>query len=164
MFLPSSLKKLLGMLSVAILIPASAVAQNATTNAPGSSTSEALATAMTNNGWAEARLVSAARDGDNLLIRVRFFASEGVSGTQNIYSSVSQNMWENEFYIVSGNKKYLILKDGAGKVLAPTFLTLRAGTPQAGSWSATFPAPPVGERATLHMHGIEPLGPFTVPE
>jgi len=117
-----------------------------------------------NNGWAKAELASAVRDGEKLTVRVRFKAAEGASGRQTVYSAMSGQMWKTDFYLVSGDKKYLILKDSADEPLAPSSLVLDGKAPQAGAWNATFPAPPAGEQATLHMLNVEPLGPFTVPE
>lgn len=123
-----------------------------------------LATSLLNNGWAEAALVGARRDGDSLHVSVRFKAAEGVSGNEILYSGFSTRMWETDFYIVADDKKYLIMKDSSDKPLAPSVLKLSSDEPQAGSWSATFPAPPTGAQATLYMLDVEPLGPFTVPE
>ncbi|PZO67770.1 MAG: hypothetical protein DI498_01945 [Paracoccus denitrificans] len=135
------------------------------TAAPAADASDAvLATSLTNTGMAEASLVSAVRDGDKLTVRVRFKATEGQTGTEVLYSSMSENSWQTDYYLVAGDKKYLILKDSAGKPLAPSSLSLNASNPMAGSWNATFPAPPAGETAMLHIGNVEPLGPFTVPE
>ncbi len=115
-------------------------------------------------GDVETRLVKAIRDGDKLTVTVRFrpLARKGTSEwNDTIYDKkMSEKEWEQHFYLTSGNKKYLILKDGDGKWLAPDELILKTG---AGSWSATFPAPPAGQKAVLHMRGLEALGPFTVP-
>lgn len=151
-------KMLLAAFSVAIFASGKVFAQEA-----ASSPNEPLATAMMNNGWASVGLVDVARDGEKLTVKVRFEAAEGVSGRETVYSGLPEEMWKTDFYIVSGDKKYLIMKDGAEKPLAPSSLVLKADAPQAGAWNATFPAPPAGAQATLHMLDIEPLGPFTVP-
>jgi len=126
-------------------------AASAQTTAPA-----ALATGLTEKGTTEASLVKALRDGDKLTITVRFRpVAKDLSGSETIY-----NQGVEEIYLVSANKKYLILKDGDGKWLAPSYLSLDKGL---GSWSAIFPAPPAGQKATLHMKGVEPIGPFVVP-
>lgn len=146
--------------TLGLMLCGNALAQG--TGAPASS--EPLATSMMNNGWAEASLISAKRDGDRLQVSVRFKASEGAKDSEYVYSKLSPASWETDFYILSENKKYLLMKDSADKPLAPDALLLNASYPQAGSWSATFPAPLAGEKATLYIQGLEPLGPFTVPE
>jgi len=116
-------------------------------------------------GDIETRLVKVIRDGDKLTVTVRFRPL--VKSTRRLYISdtiydkqMSEKEWEQNFYLTSGNKKYLILKDADGKWLAPDELVLRDG---GGSWNATFPAPPAGQKAVLYMRKLEPLGPFTVP-
>ena len=131
---------------------------------PASAQDAPLAKGYVTDGWAEASLASARRDGDKLLVVVRFKAAEGVEGVRTVFSSINQQSWDSDFYVVAGDKKYLLMKDAADQPLADGSLTLRAGTPQAGSWSGVFPAPPAGESATLYVKGVEPLGPFTVPQ
>ena len=140
-----------------------------TTAAPAG-TEAVLATGLTDGdtrvGTLEARLVKAIRDGDRLTVTVRFKPVKDLSKDESrdyetFYSSaMSENEWKQNFYLISGNKKYLILKDSDEKWLAPRELGLRGGT---GSWSAIFPAPPAGQKATLHMSHVEPIGPFIVP-
>lgn len=138
-----------------------AMAQEAT--APEPAAEMQPVTASLNNGWAQATLADARRDGDKLHLTVRFVASPDVKGTHVLYSVISANSWESDFYLLAGDKKYLLIKDASDIPVASSSLALRAGTPQAGSWSGTFPAPPAGESATLYLKDIEPMGPFTVP-
>lgn len=145
------------------LLGGTAVAQDA----PPASTEQApapLATSIAAGGLVEAHLVSAVRDGDNLTVKVRFQTITDEKRSKTVYSTLSTSNWESDFYIVSGNKKYLILKDSSGVPLAPAALTLDTTNPIAASWSATFPAPPAGQTAMLHILDVEALGPFTVPE
>ena len=153
--------------ALGFLLCATASAQ-ATTPVPPAGTETALATGLFASQWPkigdiEVRLVKAIRDGDKLTVTVRFRRLDKGEGfdTDWIYDKqMSAKEWEQNFYLTSGNKKYLILKDADGKWLAPDELKLQNG---GGSWSATFPAPPAGEKATLHMRKLEALGPFIVP-
>ena len=124
------------------------------------------ATALTSSGIAEVELSGIIRDGDKLTLRLRMKPVEAAKRTnETVYSSISDQAWEEEFYLLSGDKKYLLLKDSAGKPLASASLMLSVNdAPLAGSWNGTFPAPPAGATATLYLPKIEPIGPFTVPE
>lgn len=121
------------------------------------------AVAMLNDGWAEARLAGAQREGDTMTVRVRFYRAEGVEGSRVLYGTLSKSVWETDIYIVAGDKKYLLLKDSEGNAIAPANLMLDDDGPQAGAWYGTFPAPPAGEAAVLHLPAMEPLGPFPAP-
>lgn len=132
--------------------------------AAGTPADTAMPAAMLNNGWGEATLADAVRDGDKLRLTVRFKAAEGAANGETVYSGLTEQSWENDFYLTAGEKKYLILKDANGTPLAPNALRLDPKALQAGAWTATFPAPPAGEQATLFMLGVEPLGPFSVPQ
>jgi hypothetical protein len=141
---------------------ATAAAQ--TTTAAQVPTEVVLATGLASKGTAEAEahLVKAARDGDKLTVIVRFKGFNTFSYVESFYSTPTvRNSYLENCYLVSGNKKYFILKDSEGNWLAPSELRLRPG--KTTSWSIIFPAPPAGEKATLHMDHVEPLGPFTVP-
>jgi len=142
--------------ALGILLCATASAQTTAPAAPAG-TGAALATGLTEKGTAEASLVKALRDGDKLTITVRF---RPVVKDSPSFESIYGGGDAKEIYLVSANKKYLILKDADEKWLAPHTLNLDKGL---GSWSAVFPAPPAGQKATLHMPGVEPLGPFIVP-
>jgi len=153
--------------ALGFLLCATASAQ-ATTPAAPANTEPALATGQfaskeTNVGDIQVSLVKVIRDGDKLTVNVRFrpLTAGGYKYPETIYDEkMSDKEWERNFYLTSGNKKYLVLKDADGKWLAPEKLTLYGG---GGSWSATFPAPPSGQNAVLHMLKLEALGPFIVP-
>ncbi len=133
--------------------------------APDAAPSEAMPTAMLNDGWAEATLAKIDRDGDKMTVRVRFKKAEDAEGTSAIlYGTLSEAIWERDIYITAGDKKYLLLVDSNDVPLASSELSLSDDGPQAGAWYGTFPAPPAGESATLQLPKMEPLGPFTVPE
>ena len=55
-----------------------------------------LASSLTNTGVAEANLVSAIRDGDKLLVRVRFKATKGASGVETLYAGLSESSWQTD--------------------------------------------------------------------
>lgn len=142
-----------------------AQAQTATTAAPaGAEVVLATGLATSGNANAEARLVKAIRDGDTLTVTVRFKKLNKESSSPLYNSGPSRSPYLGNCYLVSGNKKYFILKDSEGNWLAPSELQLPYGEGSMTSWSASFPAPPAGEKATLHMDMVEPLGPFIVPE
>ena len=139
-----------------------AQAQDSTASA-GATSDAPLATAMLNDGWGEARVAGVERDGDKLTVRVRFYKADGADGSKIIYSTLSTAIWEQELYLVVGDKKYLLLRDSDGSSLATRSLSLDADDLQAGAWYGVFPAPPAGEQAVLHMPQMEPLGPFPIP-
>ena len=112
-----------------------------------------------------ASLARVERTGDSLTLRVRFTRAEGVDRlNKTVYSTLSKQIWESDIYVTAGDKKYLLLVDSSDKPIASSTLRLTSGGPQAGAWYGTFPAPPAGERATLYLPDMEPLGPFEVPE
>lgn len=163
MFFSHPSRAFLAACSAVYLACSAASAQEAA--APvGADGAAVLASSLTNSGLAEANLISVLRDGETITVRVRFKSTEGASGREVLYGSISAKSWESDFYILSGDKKYLLMKDANGAPLAPSSLQLNMANPQAGSWSATFPAPPAGQTAILHIGAVEPLGPFTVPE
>ncbi|MBO9330682.1 hypothetical protein GHR37_16165 [Achromobacter xylosoxidans] len=102
-------------------------------------------------------MIEAVRSGDILSIKMRF--KPIVPGkTEMIYSTISQNDYENSFYVVAGNKKYLLLKDSNDKPLTNPKLMLRTAkdTPIAGSWHGKFPAPPREiTEVSLTIPGVE---------
>ena len=132
-----------------------------TTTIASPPTEVVLATGLASAGTTEteASLVKATRDGEKLAVTVRFKGPD--KGSYDHLYKDSNNSYLENCYLVSGNKKYFILKDSEGNWLAPRELLLRSRVTT--SWGATFPAPPAGEQATLHMDNVEPLGPFTVP-
>jgi len=132
-----------------------------TTTAASAGTEVVLATGLAESN-VEAHLVKATRDGDKLTVIVRFKKEPNKGFAGSLYRESNNSFLEN-CYLVSGNKKYFILKDSEGNWLAPRELTLPGNSGGITSWSTTFPAPPAGQQATLHIGSVEPLGPFTVP-
>lgn len=123
-----------------------------------------LASGLDSTGAAIAEVSGVIRDGDRLTVKVRFKPSaDGQTVSNNLYSGISDRDYERNFYLVSGDKKYLLLKDSEGVPLAPNFVNLKGKGPLVGTWNGVFPAPPAGQKATLFIVGVEPLGPFAVP-
>lgn len=118
-----------------------------------------LATGLTDGGAAEAQVVEAVRNGDILTIKLRF-KPLGASKVERIYDSISENAYENSFYVLAGNKKYLLLTDSNDKPLTNPNLTIKASkdSPIAGSWHGRFPAPPRDvTEVSLTIPGVETL-------
>lgn len=124
-----------------------------------------LATGMINKGTAEAQVVEATRHGEILTIKVRFKGLTGSINNDPLYLSVDKSDIEKSFYILVGNKKYLLLTDTKNVPLTTPSVVLnsRDGAPYVGSWYGSFPAPPADVKEVyLTMSGVEPLGPITV--
>lgn len=134
----------------------SSIAQDASGQPP--------ATGYHNSGQVIAEISGAIRDGERLTVKVRFKpASEGKNVSTVLYSTLSDENYQNDYYLVAGDKKYLLLKDSEGKPLTPSSVTLGGKGPVVGVWHGVFPAPPADQKVTLFMKGVEPLGPFAVP-
>jgi len=116
-----------------------------------------LATGMVDTGSAEGHVIEAVRNGDILSIKIRF--KPIVPGkVEMVYTSISQNDYENSFYVIAGNKKYLLLKDSNDKPLTNPKLVIRSSkdTPIAGAWQGKFPAPPKEiTEVSLTIPGVE---------
>lgn len=112
---------------------------------------------MIDTGSAEGQVIEAVRNGDILSIKIRF--KPIVPGkTEMVYTSISKNDYENSFYVVAGNKKYLLLKDSNDKPLTNPKLVIRTSkeAPIAGSWQGKFPAPPKDiAEVSLTIPGVE---------
>lgn len=129
-----------------------AQAQTATSSAP-------LATGLTDGGAAEAHVVEAFRAGDILTIKLRF-KPLATDKLERIYDSISENAYENSFYVLAGNKKYLLLTDSNDKPLTNPSLVIKTkkDSPIAGSWHGRFPAPPKDvTEVSLTIPGVETL-------
>ena len=103
-------------------------------------------------------------DGDRLTVKMTLRpaqAGEKVSNT-NIYPGMNDAYYE-QVYLISGDKKYMLLRDSQGKALTPPNLTVSGSGDVVGIWYGMFPNPPAGEDITLFMPALEPMGPFTVP-
>lgn len=123
-----------------------------------------LATGYHNSGQVIGEVSGAIRDGDRLTVKVRFKpAAEGKTVSTILYGSLSEEDYQNNYYLVAGDKKYLLLKDSENKPLSPSSVSLQGKGPVVGVWHGVFPAPPAEQKVTLFMKGVEPLGPFAVP-
>lgn len=122
------------------------------------------ATGYHSSGQVVAEVSGAIRDGERLTVKVRFRpAAEGQNVSTALYSKLSDENYQNDYYLVAGDKKYLLLKDSEGKPLTPSSVTLHGKGPVVGVWHGVFPAPPADQKVTLFIRGVEPLGPFAVP-
>lgn len=118
-----------------------------------------LATGLTDGGAAEAQVVEAVRTGDILTIKLRF-KPLATNKVERIYDSISKDAYENSFYVLAGNKKYLLLTDSNDMPLTNPYLVIRASkdSPIAGSWHGRFPAPPKDvTEVSLTIPSIETL-------
>lgn len=154
----------LGMGTVCALLTISGFALAETTQVQVQTTSETpLAVGITDSGSAEAQVVEAQRNGDILTIKLRFKPLVP-NKTESIYSQISKDDYENSFYVLAGNKKYLLLTDSNGKPLANPKLTLAiTNSPIAGTWHGRFPAPPKEiKEVSLTIPGIETLDAISI--
>lgn len=144
-------------LLTALVVPSVALAEEPTT-AP-------LATGMVSAGTAEAQVVEAVRHGDILTVKVRFKGlADNLTG-QSLYTGIDKDALAKSFYLLVGNKKYLLLTDSNGVPLAPNsvMFSSRAGVPYVGSWYGSFPAPPKDVKEVyLTIENVEPLGPIAI--
>jgi hypothetical protein len=146
-------------LLIAVMLPLPSFSQTAAPAAKQSS----LASSLVANGGTSAELTSVVKTGNRVTVKVRFVeADPEVKGLYMLYPDLNKAAYENDFYLLAGDKKYLLLKDSAGKPLAPGKLQLTSNGKVRGVWYGTFPAPPAGESLMLFIPNIEPLGPFSV--
>jgi hypothetical protein len=123
---------------------------------------DAIASGLTENGMVEAKVVEASRKDDILTIKIRFVpVVEGSDYRETIYNDIS----EENIYVFSGSKKYLLLQDSEGKPFASPELEIEVeeGHPFAGYWFGRFTAPPqqVSE-VSLTIPGVEPIEPIAI--
>ncbi|HBP30370.1 MAG: hypothetical protein ACTIKR_08550 [Advenella sp.] len=145
-------------LLIAAMLPLSSFSQTAAADAQQSS----LASGLVADGGASAELTSVVKTGNRVTVKVRFIETDPeINKISVLYSRLDKSAYENDFYLLAGDKKYLLLKDSAGKPLAPEKLVLAGKGKLRGIWYGTFPAPPAGESLMLFLPNIEPLGPFT---
>lgn len=127
-------------------------------------TGQPIASGYHSSGQATAEVSGVVADGDKVTVKVRFInAKEGGSVSTTLYRELSDKDYENEYYLLAGDKKYLLLKDSEGKPLAPASVSLFGTGQVVGVWHGVFPAPPKGQKVTLYIKGVEPLGPFVIP-
>ena len=118
-----------------------------------------LATGVTDTGSAEAQVTEAVRKGDILTIKVRF-APLVPNKMESIYAQISKEDYENSFYVLAGDKKYLLLTDSQDTPLASPQLSIRntKDSPVSGTWYGRFPAPPTDIReVSLTIRGVETI-------
>ncbi len=118
-----------------------------------------LAVGLTNGGAAEAQVIEAVRHGEILTIKLRFKPLVA-DKLERIYDSISENDYENSFYVLAGNKKHLLLKDSHDQPLTNPYLVIKTSkdSPTAGSWHGRFPAPPKDiTEVSLTIPGVEAL-------
>ena len=118
-----------------------------------------LATGITNSGAAEAQVTEATRNGDILTIKIRF-APLVPDKMESIYAQITEKDYENSFYVLAGDKKYLLLRDSQDTPLASPQLSIRntKDSPVSGTWYGRFPAPPKDiTEVSLTIHGVETI-------
>lgn len=118
-----------------------------------------LATGITNSGAAEAQVIEATRKGDILTIKIRF-APLVPDKMESIYAQITEKDYENSFYVLAGDKKYLLLRDSQDTPLASPQLSIRntKDSPVSGTWYGRFPAPPKDiTEVSLTIHGVETI-------
>ncbi len=118
-----------------------------------------LAAGLTNGGIAEAQVIEAVRHDDILTIKLRFKPLVA-DKLERVYDSISENDYENSFYVLAGNKKHLLLRDSNDQPLTNPYLTIKTAkdSPTAGSWHGRFPAPPKDvQEVSLTIPGVETL-------
>ncbi len=148
--------------SLSLLIAATLPISSFSQTAPDAKQSS-LASGLVADGGISAELTSVVKTGNRVTIKVRFMETDPeINKISVLYSRLDKAAYENDFYLLAGDKKYLLLKDSAGKPLAPEKLMLAGKGKLRGIWYGTFPAPPAGESLMLFLPNIEPLGPFSV--
>ncbi|MDR3096075.1 MAG: hypothetical protein LBV73_03260 [Paraburkholderia sp.] len=118
-----------------------------------------LAVGLTASGAAEAQVVEAVRDGDILTIKLRFKPLVA-NQTESLYGSIGKSDYENNFYVLAGNKKHLLLMDSNNQPLASPRLILSTSkdSTNAGTWYGRFPAPPKNiTKVSLTIPNVETL-------
>lgn len=154
----STLRIVTACFALAITGVASAQSQASATSKPP------LASGITNTGTAEALVTEAIRKGDILTIKIRF-APIVPDKMESIYARISDQDYENSFYVLAGDKKYLLLKDSQDTPLASPQLSIRntKDSPVSGTWYGRFPAPPKDiTEVSLTIHGVETIDAIPV--
>jgi hypothetical protein len=124
-----------------------------------------LATGIVSSGVAEAQVTEAVRHGEILTINVRFKGLKDNLNGQGLYSSLDKSSLEKSFYILVGNKKYLLLTDSNNVPLASPSVSFSSssGIPYVATWFGSFPAPPPDVKEVyLTIANVEPLGPIAI--
>lgn len=129
--------------------------------AQGTQGSQALATGRYENGEIIAEVDGLVVDGERLTVKMALRPTEPGErvGSTVLYSSLGGATYE-EVYLISGDKKYMLVRDSNGEPLAPPSLSASGKGAMVGTWYGVFPKPPAGQDITLYMPGMEPIGPF----
>ena len=153
--------------AVAVQAPPGPAASDAAAGAAAAPQTAAsvLARGLTSDGRAEAQVVEADRDAGVLTIKIRFvpIGDPAKYDTQTLYGS-PQDI-KDSIFVIAGDRKYVLLKDGDGAPLAPDRLIVEAGggKPLAAVWWGKFPAPPKAQaQVALVLPGVEQIGPIAV--
>lgn len=127
----------------------------------GAHGNQVLATGRYENGEIIAEVDGLVVDGERLTVKMALRpAREGSRiGSNVLYSNLGDKIYE-EIYLISGDKKYMLVRDSNDEPLAPPSLTASGKGAMVGSWYGVFPKPPAGQDITLYMPGMEPIGPF----
>lgn len=138
-------------------------AVSAPATSQGSQGNEVLATGRYQNGEIIAEVDGLAVDGERLTVKMALRPTEPGQrvGSTVLYSSLGGKTYE-EVYLISGDKKYMLVRDLNDEPLAPPSLTASGKGAMVGTWYGVFPKPPAGQDITLYMPGMEPIGPFRV--
>ena len=146
-------------LFIAAALPLTSFSQAAAPDAKQGS----LASGLVSSGGVSGELTSVVKTGNRVTVKVRFMETDpDATNTNVLYGRLDKAIYENEIYLLAGDKKYLLLKDSTSKPLAPERLVLASRGKMRGIWYGTFPAPPEGESLMLFLPNMEPLGPFSI--
>ncbi|ATA23620.1 hypothetical protein BIY26_12940 [Brenneria goodwinii] len=118
-------------------------------------------TAPTNSANAEAQVMRAIRKDGELKIDLRFETTADTFGGEIIYSGLTPNDLDTQFYIEANGQRWPL--SAAGKQKTPKELRLnfsydRKKNPRVGSWQGIFSAPPAEvAQVTLKLPGLPPI-------
>ncbi|MFQ3789241.1 hypothetical protein [Halomonas sp. A29] len=124
-----------GIALLALVITATALAE------------EPLAEAELSSGLAVGQVTQAIRSDGVLTVRVGFAAPEGAASSsrrehETLYSSIGTTSYRQNFYVIAGENRHLLLADTEGTPLTVPSLTItREGNTVRGTWWGKFPAP-----------------------
>ncbi|MEH2920831.1 hypothetical protein ACFFL1_09465 [Samsonia erythrinae] len=116
---------------------------------------------MTASDQAEAQVIRAVRQGDQLKIDLRFETVADTFGGEIIYDDLSSERIENDVYLEAEGQRWPLSAAGkaaVAKTLRLNFSYDRKKNPRVGSWQGLFVAPPATvERVTLILPGLPPI-------
>lgn len=133
--------------------------------APAYALDQAKPATASEKAWANVR--KATRQGDAVLVELRFETDyEGYSG-ETIYEKLADGAIDDAIYLTAGGQRFPLLRDD-GKVAAPAELKLTFNydpgrNPRVGDWKARFVAPPADAKdVMLTLPNVAPIGPITI--